>query len=682
MPNLCVPGSSRVIKTFERTNCKTTLTGMKRSRTPLGGSAFISSRATIGRSSPQAVIPAFLVGLALLLLSQLSHAQSIGFENTGSLVQARAGHKATLLPNGKVLVEGGQDSSGAILLTSELFDPAGGTWTPTGSLADFRADHTATLLTNGKVLVTGGLVVRPGDSSLRTAEVYDSAKETWTATGSLTIGRGLHTATVLPDGRVLVAGGYYVNGSYGSLASTEIYDPASGTWALTGDLITKRHVHTATLLPDGKVLVAGGNYGSVGGPTLSSAELFDVATGAWTDTGSLTTGRQSHTATLLPSGKVLVAGGFNGGPLGSAELYDPSSGTWAPTGSLIAARYLHTATLLPSGKVLVTGGEDSTNVVGSAELYDPTSGTWTDTGSLSTSRFLQTATLLSDGKVLIAGGRGGSGVLASAEIFTGPPVPPSLLNISTRLDIQTGDNAMIGGFIVTGYQPKTVIVRALGPSLGMSGALADPVIEVHDGLGQLVAMNDNWNDATTRQQIIDSGLAPTNDLESALWGIISPGAYTVVVRGSHGEVGTGLFEVYDLDTTAVSRLGNISTRGLVQSGNDVLIGGFISGAGDDTGTVALLIRALGPSISAPGALTDPALDFYDGNGSLIESNDNWKLRTDGTSQQAEIEATTIPPTNELESAILTTVGAGSYTAIVRGKNDGIGIGLVEVYRLQ
>src|ERR1041385_641288 len=179
---------------------------------------------------------------------------------------------------------------------------------------------------------------------------------TWAATGSLGTARTLHTATLLPNGKVLVAGG---NNYSGILGSAELYDPASGTWAATGSLGTARVFHTATLLPSGKVLVAGGAHSS---GYLSSAELYDPGTGTWAATGSLGTAREFHTATLLPSGKVLVAGGggTDGLPLPSAELYDPASGTWTTTGSLATGRFLHTETLLPNGKVLVTGGENST----------------------------------------------------------------------------------------------------------------------------------------------------------------------------------------------------------------------------------------------------------------------------------------------------------------------------------
>ena len=250
-------------------------------------------------------------------------------------------------------------------------------------------------------------------------------------------------------------------------------------------------------------------------------------------------------------------------------------------------------------------------------------------------------------------------------------------NISTRLSVGTGNNAMIGGFIITGTQPKTVIVRGIGPSLPVPGALADPVIEVHGSSGELLATNDNWNDADTRQQIIDSGLAPANDLESALYGVINPGAYTVVVRGNNNATGVGLFEVYDLDGTSDSKLGNISTRGFVDTGDNVMIGGTIIIGSTPT---TMLLRAMGPSLTNFGvsnALQDPTLELHDGNGALIAVNDNWR-----SDQEAEIIATTIPPSNDLESAIVRDLVPGNYTSIVLGKNNTTGVAVVEAYALQ
>jgi hypothetical protein len=236
---------------------------------------------------------------------------------------------------------------------------------------------------------------------------------------------------------------------------------------------------------------------------------------------------------------------------------------------------------------------------------------------------------------------------------------------------------MIGGFIITGTQPKTVVVRGIGPSLPVPGALADPVIEVHGSSGELLAANDNWNDAATRQEIIDSGLAPTNDLESALWGMLNPGAYTVVVRGKNDATGIGLFEVYDLDRTVGSKLANISTRGFVEIGDNVMIGGTIIIGSAPT---SVLLRAIGPSLTnfgVPNALQDPTLELHDGNGALMASNDNWR-----SDQEAEIIATTIPPSNDLESAIVRDLAPGLYTTIVSGQDNTTGVAVVEAYVLE
>jgi N-acetylneuraminic acid mutarotase len=631
-----------------------------------------------------------------LLLVQPCRAGSIGFENTGSLAQAREYHTATLLPNGKVLVVGGHGDNPnepiADLASAELYDPSTRTWSATGSLTDRRQQHTATLLPDGRVLVVGG---NQFAFDLASAELYDPATGTWTPTGSLNVRRRNHTATLLPNGKVLVAGGIQEDLGFGyfTITSAELYDPATGTWSVTGSLATARGDHTATLLSSGKVLVAGGrpSFSGAGNPPITSTELYDPGSGTWSATGNLNFGRYNHTATLLPSGEVLAAAGFANGSIHfSAEVYNPATGTWRMTGNLSARRAWHTATLLPGNKVLVAGGFGADYPFGSyasAELYDPANGTWTTTGSLVTRREQHTATLLPDGTVLVAGGidrdstgNGNTHPLVSAELY--PKSIPTLLNISTRMHVQTGDNVLIAGFIITGTEQKTVIVRGIGPSLPMAGALADPVIEVHGPSGELLGTNDNWNDAATRQQISDSGLAPRHELESALWGVINPGAYTVILRGKDGGTGVGSVEVYDLDEPADSRLANISTRGLVETGDNVMIAGLIVGGGSSFGTANVVVRALGPSLPVSGALANPTLELHDQDGNLIAFNDDWKTRPDGTSQQAEIEATRVSPAMEPESAFVRRLPPGSYTAIVRGKDDSTGIGLVEVYHLQ
>jgi hypothetical protein len=262
-----------------------------------------------------------------------------------------------------------------------------------------------------------------------------------------------------------------------------------------------------------------------------------------------------------------------------------------------------------------------------------------------------------------------------APVATAPTV---LANISTRLKVETGDNAAIAGFIVTGPQAKKVIIRAIGPSLRITGQLANPILELYSGT-TLLASNDDWKNSTPadKQAIIDSTIPPTNDFESAIVRTLpANGAqYTAVVRGVNNTTGIGVVEVYDLDRTANSKLANISTRGLVQTGDDVLIAGTIV-LGQTSQRV--IIRGIGPSLNVAGKLANPVLQLVDGNGTQVASNDNWR-----SDQQVDINASTVPPGNDAESAIVATIsGNGSkYTAILRGVNNTTGIAVVEVYAL-
>ncbi len=275
--------------------------------------------------------------------------------------------------------------------------------------------------------------------------------------------------------------------------------------------------------------------------------------------------------------------------------------------------------------------------------------------------------------LLVANAAGGDGTdIGAFELQTAQPT--KLANISTRLRVETGDNVLIGGFIITGAAPKKVIVRAIGPSLPVPGKLENPTLELH-GPGGLITSIDNWREAPNRQEIIDSQLPPSDDLESAILTTLPANGtgYTAIVRGGSGGTGIGLVEVYDLDPTVDSELANISSRGFVQIGDNVMIGGFIILG---TGTQKVIVRAIGPSLPVPGALVDPTLELFNSNGVVIASNDNWR-----SDQEAEIIASTVPPTNDLESAIVATLPAAAHTAIVRGKNGTTGVALVEVYAL-
>lgn len=288
-----------------------------------------------------------------------------------------------------------------------------------------------------------------------------------------------------------------------------------------------------------------------------------------------------------------------------------------------------------------------------------------------------------DGKIVTGSGKNpagdSEGYSAALQVRAAQP-----LNISTRMRVLTGDKVLIGGFIITGTEAKKVIIRGIGPSLantGLQGVMSDPTLELHQGNSTL-GINDNWKEH--QADVEATSIPPSNDLESAIVMTLSPGAYTAILADKLNRPGLGLVEVYDLAQSANSKLANISTRGFVDTGDNVMIGGFIVGGGSVGGFAKVIVRAIGPSLTASGvsgALSDTTLELYDGNGTAIATNDNWKLRSDGTSQQAEIEATTIPPKDDRESALVSTLAPGNYTAIVRGKGNSTGVGLVEAYNL-
>jgi hypothetical protein len=257
------------------------------------------------------------------------------------------------------------------------------------------------------------------------------------------------------------------------------------------------------------------------------------------------------------------------------------------------------------------------------------------------------------------------------------------LNISTRLRVETGDRVAIGGFIITGNGPKKVAIRGLGPSLGsfgLSDFLADPVLELRDSGGGLLTQNDNWqDDASQSAQLLSLGLAPQNSNESGIVATLQPGAYTALLSGKNQTSGIGLVEIYDANSAASSRLGNISTRGFVQTGANVMIAGFILGQGNSNSTVA--IRALGPSLSnfmLGDLLDDPVLELRDSNGALLTTNDNWQ---DDSVSAAQLIARGLAPSEPAEPAIYASLPPGAFTAVVTGKAGDIGIGVVEVYNV-
>ena len=353
---------------------------------------------------------------------------AVGWTATGSLVEARYMHTATVLADGTVLVAGGAQNSQSgfpPMTSAELYDPSSGTWRAAGAMGVPRYMHSATLLADGMVLVAGGM--DENGSPLASAELYDPSTGVWSETGPMIEARAGHTATLLTDGTVLVAGG--------SGNTAETFDRTTGTWTATEVMVTTRNLQTATLLSDGTVLLAGGDVASrpSDDPTPPSAELYDPDNRSWTATGEMVVTRVGHEAVLLPNGQVLVAGGdvyrntddTRGVPLASAELYDPASRQWSATASMHAARDVFSASPLPDGLVLAVGGFELKGGAGlsSAEVYDPVARTWTLTPPLTEKRAWHEAVLLSDGRVLVVGGLKGPIVdaeLASTELYGEP----------------------------------------------------------------------------------------------------------------------------------------------------------------------------------------------------------------------------------------------------------------------
>ena len=420
-----------------------------------------------------------VMGLCLLIpppgTATYSFTQS--FITTGG---GRAEHTATLV-DGRVVIIGGKPTHVSVDYyygRPACYNRSTQTWNYPGPTKETELlGHTSTPLPNGKVLVVGGSTFPAGPPSrpnqvVSGAGIFDPRilgqwVSNWTPTGNMSVARMGHTATLLPNNKVLVAGG---SSRYASLSSAEVYDPSTGGWTPTGSMTGSHVGHTATLLKNGEVLVVGGS--GAGG---TAAELYDPVVGTWMSTNNMvsTTPRSGHTATLLQNGKVLVVGGYySNTPYLTCELFDPISSTWTAAGNLTTARYNHTAALLPNGKVVISGGETyGPATISSSEIYDPGTNTWTVIESMNTPRRLHTATLLPTGEVFIAGGWSLSdvsqseGVVNSAELYayTGPG---TLQSSSTASDFNNPEDS----------SSQTQVNQAEACEVGLLGPLGVPIL--------------------------------------------------------------------------------------------------------------------------------------------------------------------------------------------------------------
>jgi N-acetylneuraminic acid mutarotase len=530
----------------------------------------------------------------------------------------RTNGTATLLAHGDILVAGGGTR------TADLYDPSNGTFTPTGSMSVARTNATATLLPSGDVLVVGG--TDNSGSQEASAELYDPATGAFTPTGSMHTARSGHIATLLADGKVLVAGGgcnpgggHCNAGSFlDNLTSAELYNPKTGTWAVTGSMHFERQFFAATLINDGDVLVAGG-FSSCDDDFCSDArqaELYNPKTGTWAVTGSMHKAREQFTATLLTNGMVLVAGGLNEGGFNDnqkayaeAELYDPKKGTWTVTGSMSEPRYGQAAVLLPgTGWVLATGGSSDS----SSEVFQPALGRWVPTGSMSTPRTDLTATVLSNGNVLATGGIGNDGsAQATAEVYQNSPGPLVAINpgslsfggqqVGTTGPVQhvtvTNDgttNLDVSGVAITGDDPgdfvakDTCVVLVPGSSCSVKVQFAPTAIDVRQAT---VAVADDAPGSPQGFAVNGYGRGPGSWTPTGSLAIRRDGAAAtllgngdVLVAGGENEISQGSLsdaELYDPSTGTFSQTGSLNVArdlvaGALLSDGDVLVVGGIS----------------------------------------------------------------------------------------------------------
>ena len=635
---------------------------------------------------------------------------------------AREGHNA-VWTGSEMIVWGGYDGMNMDLNTGAKYQPATDSWTATSiaNAPDVRWLH-STVWTGIEMIVWGGANF---NGRLSTGGRYDPITDTWTATSLVNVPmeRNYHTA-VWTGSEMIIWGGSSCGGNC-KLNTGGRYNPTTDSW--TGPTSTvsapiPRFVHAAVWTGSEMIIWGGSdsmNYLHTGG-------RYNPSTNSWTPTGLTNVPLGRAVPAVWTGSEMIVWGGVDEtiNVTNTGGRYNPSTDSWILTTTVDAPLPRGGATGVWTGsEMIVWGGNDTSTFFNTGGRYNAGTDSWrsTTTDNAPSLRFSYTAVWTGSQMIIWGGGSNVGIALNTGGIYcaqssptptptatatatpTSTPTPtptatsnptptptasptPTLtpgvraINLSTRLLVGTGNDVGIGGLIVSGTGPRHVLLRGIGPSLSglIPAALPDPVLELHGPAGFQTITNNNWKD--TQQAAIEAtGLAPSNDLESAILVDLAPGAYTAILSGNAGVVGVGLVEVYDLSMNEDSKLGNISTRGFVSTGDEIMIAGFIL-AGNN-GADNIIVRGIGPSLTpfgVPNALADPMLELRNSNGALIRANNDWM---DDPAQKALITAAGLAPANNFESALYETLAPGQYTALLSGVNMGTGVGLVEAYDL-
>ena len=605
----------------------------------------------------------------------------------------------------EMIVWGGENLTGYGLNTGGRYNPSTDSWTATSltNAPAARADHTA-VWTGSEMIVWGGIYVNQNIGTVfNTGGRYNPGTDSWTATSTTNApsARFQHTA-VWTGSEMIVWGGTDGTNLFNTGGE---YNPSTDSWTVTStaNAPDPRNFHTAVWAGDQMIVWGGCTDPNFCGEYTGGR--YNPGTNSWTAT-SLTNApspRAGHTAVWTGNEMIVWGADYDDG-----GRYDPSTDSWTATSTTNAPDARHGNTAVWTGSdMIVWGGFGFSNGtyanLNTGGRYNPATDSWmaTSTTNAPQGRLLQTA-VWTGSEMIVWGGHyatpNGGIFLNTGGRYCAPLAGSKLSNISTRAFVQTGDNVMIGGFIVQGPETKRVIIRAIGPELtqhGVPNALGNPTLELHNAAGALIASNNDWattiiGGIITHSQVRDiqaSGYVPSDGKESAIIADLPPGNYTAIVRGVNDTTGVALVEAYDLSPDANSNLGNISTRSFVQTGDNVMIGGFIV---DGITPKRVIIRAIGPELSAPpfnvpDALANPTLELHDETGALIASNDNWVQTIIGgiitTNQVHDIRNSGYVPRDGRESAIIAELPPGNYTAIVRGVNGTTGVALVEVYDL-